>query len=204
MRKRLKQILKDRGITQSALADAVGVNKSFMSDLIAGKKNPSMDTQQAIAEFLDVQIGAIFGHKRPVAVAGRVGAGASVELVDSYAKGAGLYHIAAPDDLPASGIVAVEVIGESMLPLIEEGDIILFSRTFMGIDQNAVGHVGICETEDGRALIKLIQPGREAGTFDLFSLNPNIPPEYAVRLTWAAPYRRHLRRMDVEFMETTE
>jgi phage repressor protein C with HTH and peptisase S24 domain len=154
---------------------------------------------QDIATFLDVPIRSLYVNEQRIAVAGRVGAGARVELVDSFAKGDGLYHIICPDDLLATGIVAVEVTGTSMEPLIFEGDILLFTRNFIGIDPTALGRVGICETEDGRALVKQIKLGREPGTFDLFSFNAaSNGPEYGVHLKWAAPYRRHLRAEDVE------
>jgi len=186
-------------MTQSDLADAVGVNKSFISEIASGKKKPSFETQQAIADALNVDVGALFQSRRPIAVAGRVGAGAHVDLVDANQKGDGLYHVACPDDLPTKGIVAVEVAGDSMLPLIEPGDVILFSRHFIGVDPSVLARVGICETEDGRALIKVIRPGREVGTFDLYSANAAVNgPEYGVRLKWAAPYRRHLRKEDVD------
>lgn len=196
---KIKQLLDARDMTQTALADRVGVAKGFISEIIAGKKRPSFETQMAIAEALDVDVGALFSTRRPIAVAGRVGAGSSVELVDAFAKGEGLYHIACPDDLPAHGIVAVEVAGDSMLPLIHSGDVLLFTRHFLGIDSEALGRVAICQAEDGRAMVKQLRKGRDPGTFDLFSLNTATNhPEYGVRLVWAAPYRRHLRREDVE------
>lgn len=198
MKNRIKEFIALRESTQSQLADLVGVGKGFISEVIAGKKNPSWETQLAIASALDVAPGALFMDERPVAVAGRVGAGAEVELVDAYPKGEGLYHVTAPEDLPAAGIVAVEVLGDSMEPLIEEGDIIFFTRHFVGIDEAAIGHVGILCTADGRALVKKIMPGRDPGTFDLYSVNPTTPPEYGSRLVWAAPMRRHIRKQDVE------
>jgi len=164
----------------------------------AHNKKPSSKLIATLANALGVAPGAIFDTRQPVAVAGRVGAGSAVELIDAYAKGDGLYHVAAPDDLPSSGIVAVEVKGDSMSPLIEEGDIIFFTRHFLGVHEDVLGHVGICQTQDGRALVKQIRAGREEGTFDLFSVNPANPPEYGVKLVWAAPWRRHLRRQDVE------
>jgi phage repressor protein C with HTH and peptisase S24 domain len=152
-----------------------------------------------IVDALDVDPSEVFERLRKIAVAGRIGAGASVLLVDSYAKGDGLYHITCPDDLPSTGIVAVEVQDNSMEPLIKEGDVLLFSRHFIGIDERVIGNVGICETADGRALVKQIKPGRDPGTFDLYSFNTaSNGPEYGVRLKWAAPYRRHLKAEDVD------
>ena len=201
MKLRLKPILRLRGISQQALADAIGVNKSFISDIANGKKLPGTENLAAIADALDVDIGQLVESTRSVAVAGRVGAGAAVQLVDGYEKGDGLYHVACPDDLPSRNIVAVEVEGDSGEPLINHGDVLFFTRHFVGIDENAIKRVAILETEEGRALVKKVMPGREPGTFDLVSINPTWPVEYGVRLKWAAPLRRPIAAEDVQRIE---
>ncbi len=180
------------------LADAIDISQPYLSQIETGKRRPSAALLQDIATVLDVPVAALYANDRPVAVAGRVGAGATVELVDAYAKGDGLYHVACPDDLPASGIVAVEVQGDSMSPIIQSGDILFFTRHFVGVDENAINHVGICETTDGRALVKYIRPGREPHTFDLHSANNSNQTEYAVHLKWAAPLRRHIAQQDIQ------
>ncbi|MTH79395.1 XRE family transcriptional regulator [Paracoccus aestuariivivens] len=201
MRLRLGQILTEKGIKQRQLAEMLDVSNGYVSQLVSGKRQPSPELLLQLSQALGVTPTHLMEPSRPVAVAGRVGAGNTVELVDSYAKGGGLFYVAAPEDLSPSGIVAVEVRGDSMSPLIEEGDIIFFSRYFHGIDEDVVGHVGICGTEDGRAMVKQIKFGRDTGTFDLFSVNPNHPPEYGVKLAWAAPWRRIIRKRDVELIE---
>lgn len=203
MRLKIRELRQAKGLTIEQLAEMVDKSPSYVSMFERGAngKKPSSELLQQIAAALDVSPGALFSEDRPVAVAGRVGAGHQVELVDSYAKGDGLYHVAAPEDLPASGIVAVEVSGESMSPMFEDGDILFFSRHFIGIDEAVLGSVGILATEDGLAMVKQIKPGREPGTFDLHSVNPTVPPIYGARLSWAAPWRRHLRKQDVEIVE---
>ncbi|MDK8874709.1 MULTISPECIES: XRE family transcriptional regulator [Paracoccus] len=202
MKLKIGKILAERGLKQRWLVEQLDVSPGYVSNLVAGTKRPSAQMLERIAEVFELPASAILEDQRPVAVAGKVGAGNTVvELVDAYAKGGGLYHVAAPDDLPSSGIVAVEVAGDSMSPLIEPGDIVFFTRHFVGIDPAAIGHVSICQTDDGRALIKQIRRGREEGTFDLYSVNSAHPPEYGVRLVWAAPWRRAIRRQDVEFVD---
>lgn len=201
MKLRIRELRKKRGLTIAQLADLVGKTSGYISMVERGahRKRPSTELLAEIAAALDVPSSALLAETRPVPVAGYVGAGASVELVDAYAKGDGHYHVACPDDLPARDVVAVEVVGHSMEPLIQPGDVLFFSRHFFGIDQAALDNVAICETADGRALVKLIRAGRERGIFDLYSINAMVNgPEYGVRLKWAAPYRRHLRRDDVE------
>ena len=47
---RIGQLLKQRRMTQSALAQAIEVSPGFLSEIISGKKEPSMKTLRLIAE----------------------------------------------------------------------------------------------------------------------------------------------------------
>jgi transcriptional regulator with XRE-family HTH domain len=73
MKLALGPILAKKGMTQSALADAVDVQKGFMSEIISHKKSPSLETLFRIAEVLNVGIGDLFqdaaAHQRSVQVA---------------------------------------------------------------------------------------------------------------------------------------
>ena len=53
---KIKQLRILRGMTQSELADKVGVAQSFVSDLEYGKKFPKTTTLEKIAEVLGVSI----------------------------------------------------------------------------------------------------------------------------------------------------
>ncbi|GLS87711.1 hypothetical protein GCM10010873_26850 [Cypionkella aquatica] len=53
MKLSLTAALKRNKMSQTALADAVGVGKGFMSEIISGKKNPSMETLSKIMEVLN-------------------------------------------------------------------------------------------------------------------------------------------------------
>lgn len=204
MENRIKEARKKFGITATKLAEMVDISRPYMSQIEnnSGGKRPSGDLLMRFADALNVPVSSLFPseHTSAVAVAGRIGAGAKVELVDAYVKGDGLYKVAAPAGISNRGIVAVEVVGESMAPIIQPGDVLFFSRHFFGVDENALGRVSICETEDGRALVKHITEGRDKGTFDLLSANNTTPAEYAVRLKWAAPMRRHVPKEDVEVL----
>ncbi|MEO8530853.1 MAG: helix-turn-helix transcriptional regulator [Deltaproteobacteria bacterium] len=48
------------GMTQSALADAVGIGKGFLSEIISGKKDPSFETFKRIAKVLEIDTGEAF------------------------------------------------------------------------------------------------------------------------------------------------
>ncbi|MFD2175650.1 S24 family peptidase [Rhodobacter lacus] len=124
-----------------------------------------------------------------IAVAGRVGAGAKVYLVDAFAKGQGLYHVACPPQINPHGIVAVEVEGTSMMPTYEPGAVLFYSRETISVPMEAIGRICVCEDESGKAWVKQIKVGSEEGTFSLISLNPEAENMHGIRLKWAAPVR---------------
>ena len=200
---RIGKIIEAKNLKQYKVAAAAAISTSYLSQLSTGKyaKGVSIDVLMQIAAALDEPVQALFEPDEPIAVAGRVGAGARVELIDAYEKGDGLYRIACPIDLSPHGIVGVEVVGGSMEPMIREGDVLLFSRNFVGVDENDMGEIVICETEDGEALVKQIKTGREPNTFDLLSARDGLDPIYGARLKWAARLRRHIRKDEVEVIE---
>lgn len=61
MQLRVKEILKERGLSQKDLAGKMGVAEISLSRSING--NPSMDTLIKIAEALDVEMGELFSAK---------------------------------------------------------------------------------------------------------------------------------------------
>lgn len=57
---RVKEILKERGLTQKQLADMIDIAEISLSRSING--NPTLDTLQKIASALDVDIIELFTH----------------------------------------------------------------------------------------------------------------------------------------------
>lgn len=202
MKTRIASLRKSRkGWTQADLAEATGLSQSYIGAIESSRidKSPSMDTLVAIADALGVRVGDLFDDARPVAVAGKVGAGAKVPLVDAYEKGDGLYHVACPSDLPfKKDIVAVEVEGDSMVPVYRDGDVLFYSREVVGVPNEALGAVCICEDEAGEVWVKHVKPGTEPGKFHLISLNPLSDNMFDVALSWAAPVKLHWPKELVE------
>lgn len=194
---RINDILKQQNRTQSWLAEEVGVSRPHVSQIISGARAPSLLMIESIARVLGVEIGALFSPQTPIPVAGLVGAGGAVELVDSYAKGDGLYRIYASDLPTRAAHVAVEVRGDSMAPIIQEGDVLIFSRTFDAVDPEAVNKIAVLCTTESEAMVKHLREGREDGTFDLYSANNLHAPIYNKHLLWATPLVRHIPKRDV-------
>lgn len=192
---RLARLVDERGSNPSAAAKAAGLNHTAIRDIITRKtKHPTFDTLARIAEALDVSVAEIVdaaeARGAAITVAGRVGAGARVPLVDGFERGDGLYHVRCPDMLPAQGIVAVEVDGDSMAPMYQPGHVLFFRRaTHEGILTEDIGCPCVVEDAKGDAWVKLVKRGSEPGLFNLISLNPAAESIWDQRIKWAARVR---------------
>jgi transcriptional regulator with XRE-family HTH domain len=58
--KRLRQIRRQKDLTQEQLAEAVGVSPTFLSNLERGINGPSFDILQKLAEVLGVRVQEFF------------------------------------------------------------------------------------------------------------------------------------------------
>lgn len=178
---------------------AAGLNNSTIRKLLSGEaKSPKTSTAYQIAQALGLTVEEIIAlgdgdeiAARQVSIAGRVGAGARVPVFDAYEKGDGP-QVACPPGLAPTGIVAVEVEGDSMEPVYSAGDLLFYTRhTHDGVPAEALGRRCVCEDTSGDGWVKVVRPGRDPGTFDLHSFNDQSPTMYGVALNWAAPVRLH-------------
>ncbi|GLK65667.1 XRE family transcriptional regulator [Paracoccus kondratievae] len=141
-------------------------------------------------------------EKTVISVAGRVGAGAHVPLYDVSEDG-GLFQVAEPPQLQrmrcARPIAAVEVEGDSMMPMYQPGDILFFIRaTHEGVPDEDIGRPCIVEDAEGNAWVKQVKRGDEPGLFHLISLNPTSETRHNQRIKWAARVRLALPAEMVE------
>jgi transcriptional regulator with XRE-family HTH domain len=58
--KRIKELRSKRGMTQEALADAIGVDRSYMGFVERGERNPTLDKIARIAKALKVSLSTLF------------------------------------------------------------------------------------------------------------------------------------------------
>ena len=192
MKFRLKELRLERGLTQEQMAEKLDISVGLYNGLENGKRRMNADYIEAAANIFDVLPSDLIIEKAyPIAVAGRVGAGARVPLVDAYEKGDGLYHVTAPPQLrkvgQPQGIVAVEVEGDSMAPMYQPGDVLFYSRaTHEGIPNEDIGKPCIVEDAEGRAWVKLVRRGNEPGLFHLISLNETAETLYNQPIKWAS------------------
>lgn len=139
---------------------------------------PRGDTRDAILDLYERVIGEPEHRERAVHLAGYVGAGQAVYQFDEGAAG---YVEAPPSATPET--VAVEVRGESMFPLYEDGTILYYSKQLP--PEEMLGRRCILRLDDGRVLVKTLRRGSERGLWTLASIN--APDIEDVSVQWAAP-----------------
>jgi toxin-antitoxin system, antitoxin component, xre family len=60
MSTRIKEILQEKKMTVSVLADTIGITRANMSNIVNGKTNPKMETLKKIADALNVNLIELF------------------------------------------------------------------------------------------------------------------------------------------------
>lgn len=189
---RLARVIADRGLSKQAAADLCGVKYHALNAvLIRENALPNAQIAHQIATGLGVSLDWLLTGKEraaaPVAVVGRVGAGASVPLVDAFEKGDGLYHVARPPQLPNNGVVAVEVEGDSMAPMYQPGHVLFFRRVADdAVLDTDIGKPCVIEDAEHHAWVKLLKRGSAPGLWNLISLNPSAESAWDVSILWAA------------------
>ncbi|TFL16410.1 S24 family peptidase [Jannaschia formosa] len=179
------------GLGMAELSRRSGVSYDAINKL---KRGSSGSTSAENAERLKAALSEWWpsSHNQSlVAVAGRVGAGDQVPLVDAFERGDGLYHVTRPPELLGRSVVAVEIEGESMLPTYGPGDVIFYAREADGVPSEALNRVCVCECDAGNGWLKIIRPGDGPRLFHLRSLNDTVPTMTNVTLRWAAPILVH-------------
>jgi len=57
---RIQELRKERGMTQEDLADAIGVDRSYMGFVERGERNPTLDKIAKIAQALKIKLSELF------------------------------------------------------------------------------------------------------------------------------------------------
>ena len=57
---KLRQLRREKGLTQEAFADLCGLDRTYISGLERGKRNPSLNAIHCMAEALEVSAGHFF------------------------------------------------------------------------------------------------------------------------------------------------
>lgn len=194
------------GFTPSGLAklaglDATAFNRSKRISRDGRERWPSTESIAKLLEATGESFDAFLSVGGAYLQTASGPAGATVPLLGLAQAGAGGFfdaagfptgegwdevHLPAPNE---PGIYALEVTGDSMLPLYRDGDRIVVSRN----EQVRRGDRVVVKTRDGEVMAKVLAR-QTANLVELHSLNPAHPPrlvdmtdvEWIARIIWAS------------------
>ena len=186
--RRLWRALNWKGWSQRELSRRSGVDEQKVYKYLQGKVDqPRGDTLLRLGDALGVTEAWLrFGVGPAVVripVVGRVAAGESFLPFDDNPMGSGYEEI--DFTLDDADPIAIEVRGESMLPVYRPGDYLLCSRQRGDEVAGCINKDCVVKTDQGEGYVKKLLAGSEADTYTLMSYN--AAPIEGVRLLWAAP-----------------
>jgi len=179
--------MKAKGFSRRSLSIRAGLSESAVRDLLDRTPNPGIGTLSRIAEALAVPINSLTGEPETVPVLGDIGAGGQVLFrrdPDDELNVDDQEHVPRPP-IVARRMMALRVIGSSMLPKYEEGEIIYVARDHDGVLPQYLGRYCAVRTSDGGTYLKILAAGSQDGRYTLRSLN--APDMANVEVIWASP-----------------
>jgi repressor LexA len=178
--------LQKPGKTKGGLAVAMGVRPGAVSEILSETRLIKASEIQPIIDYLELNA---------VPIMGRVGAGATIGPEHEQVPPEGLGEIELPFPI-AEETVAFEVVGDSMLPKYENGDIIVVYREQRHPLSSFYGEEAAVRLKSGERYLKTIERGNAANLVNLTSFNAK--PIAGVKLEWIGEICVTLPRGQIE------
>lgn len=170
---RITKLRKERDLQQKEVAAAIGMNRIVLNRIELGKRPLRDDEAVALADFFhvttDYLLKGVTAQPRDkkgvrIPVLGRVVAGIPIEAVEEILD----YEEITPE-LAASGeFFALQVKGDSMLPKLEEGDVVIVKKQA----DVETGDIAIVLVNGDEATIKQVK--KVNGGIMLYGFNPDV------------------------------
>src|SRR6202162_4505705 len=174
------------GKTKGGLAAAMGVRPGAVSEILAEARLIKASELAPIIDYLELNA---------VPIMGRVGAGASIGPEHEQVPPEGLGEVELPFPI-AEETMALEVVGDSMLPKYENGDIIVVYRDQRHPLSSFYGEEAAVRLKSGERYLKTIERGKSASLVNLTSFNAK--PINGVKLEWIGEICVTLPRGQIE------
>lgn len=177
-----------KGFSRRSLSKAAELSESAVRDLMTRTDNPGIGTLRRIAEALEMPVDQLTGAALMVPVLGKIGAGGQVLFLadpDEELNNHGSFDEVPRPPMVTGRLMALLVVGASMLPKYEDGDVIYVRRDHDGVLPAYLNRYCAVRTSDGGTFLKILSSGSAAGRYTLRSLN--APDMENVEITWAAP-----------------
>jgi repressor LexA len=164
--------LEKTGKSKGGLAAAMGVRPGAVSEILGGERLVKASEIIPIMQYLELNLAPIMG---------RVGAGAVIEPDFEQVPPEGLGDIALPFPIMEE-TVAFEIVGDSMLPKYESGDVIVVYKDQRHPLSSFYGEEAVVRLKTGERYLKTIEKGKSPSVVNLTSFNAK--PIVGVKLDW--------------------
>jgi phage repressor protein C with HTH and peptisase S24 domain len=185
---RIKSLRTERGENQTEFGFVVGATQATVSRWEAGSE-PDHDKLVILAKLAGVTLDQLLASEHVasdqnmIQVVGYVGAGAAVYPYDDEPKGSGFATVERPPFVTGQA-VAVEVRGDSLIPVAEDGWRLVYAGDQTVIEDEVLNRLCVVKLIDGRLLVKRLLRGSQPQRYHL--LSTNAPMIEDVEVEWAA------------------
>lgn len=180
----LKNLIKEKGITQVQLAEALKVGKTSLSMYVTGQQLPRYEVISAIAEYFDVSIDYLLGNDNTKNKCKKTSNIIHVPVfknlkyndpIDDTNNSIIRYiPVVAERFENCNSLFFKEVITDEMNPLLFKGDLVLFETIRPGIDKVHTGDICLCTKGNDEAVIREMVTTSNGYVFNL--MNVLMPP----------------------------
>lgn len=188
IRRLIEEQMTAKGFSRRSLSKAAELSESAVRDLLTRTDNPGIDTLRRIAEALEMPVDQLTGQAAMVPVLGNIGAGGEILFtidIDLETNGIHQFPMVPRPPLTTGRLMALSVVGSSMLPKYEDGEIIYVRRDHDGILPEYIGRYCAVRTAEGGTFLKILTRGSKPNLYTLRSLN--APDMEDVAVEWASP-----------------
>lgn len=180
----LKELIKNKNITQNELADKLKIGKSSLSMYINGKQLPKWDVLKEIASIFNVTTDYLLGNddlppksddnREVIHVPVFKNIKFSDKIDSSNENIIRWIPVPAQRFKDCNTLFFKEVVTDEMNPLLFKGDLVLFEIIRPGIDKIYTGDICLCTKGDNDAVIREMVNTESGYVFNL--MNVNMPP----------------------------
>lgn len=190
IRAALAREMQRKNIKAKRLSKRAGLGETAVRDIMETVDDPRVGTLIKLAEALETPVASLFGGEIPVL--GKVGAGGEILFEESPEP-----KMVERPPLATGAMMALEVSGDSMMPVYREGDIIYVRRDHEGVLPEYLGEECAVHTVEGGTYLKTLSPGTMPGRYTLRSFNAADMEN--VEVVWASPVLFVMRRRRRQF-----